>query len=95
MEFLLDFLPIIIYILLIILISFCIYFVIRAIKIADQVNILLDDVQQKVSSLNTFFKVIDFTTEKINAISEKVIDSVVSLVGKLFHKRKEESEDYE
>lgn len=94
MEFFLDFLPIIIYILLIILISFCIYFVIRAIKIADQVNLLLEDVQNKISSLNTFFKVINFTTEKINAISEKVIDTVISFFGRLFHKRKDE-EDYE
>ena len=95
MEFLLDFLPIIIYILLIILISFCIYFIVKAIKVAEQVNLLLDDVQNKISTLNTFFKVIDFTTEKINAISERVIDIIVSFFGRLFHKRKEESEDYE
>ena len=95
MEFLLDFLPIIIYILLIVLISFCIYFIVRAIKIADRVDLLLEDVQNKVSSLNTFFKVINFTTDKINAISERVIDTVMSFVGRLFHKRKEKSEDYE
>lgn len=95
MEFLLDFLPIIIYILLIVLISFCIYLIAKAIKIADKVNILLEDVENKISSLNTFFKVIDFTTEKINTISEKIVDGVTSLVGKLFHKRKEEDEDYE
>ena len=95
MEFLLDFLPIIIYILLIILISFCIYFVLKAIKIADRVNLLLEDVENKISSFDAFFKVINFTTEKINAISERVIDAFVSLFGRLFHKRKEESEDYE
>lgn len=95
MEFFLDFLPIIIYILLIVLISFCIYFIIRAIKIADKINALLEDVEQKIGSLNSLFRVIDFTTEKINAISERVIDAVISLFGRLFHKRKEESEDYE
>lgn len=95
MEFLLDFLPIIIYILLIVLISFCIYFVLKAIKIADSVNLLLEDVQDKISTLDGFFKVINFTTEKINAISERIVDAVISLFGRLFHKRKEESEDYE
>jgi len=95
MEFLLDFLPIIIYILLIILISFCIYFVLKAIKIADKVNLLLEDVESKISSLDAFFKVINFTTEKINAISERVVDGVISLFGRLFHKRKEDEEDYE
>lgn len=95
MEFLLDFLPIIIYILLIILLSFCIYFVLKAIKIADKVNLLLENVEDKISSFDAFFKIINFTSEKLNAISEKVVDGVVSLVGKLFHKRKEEDEDYE
>jgi len=95
MEFLLDFLPIIIYILLIFLLSFCIYFVLKAIKIADKVNLLLEDVESKISSLDAFFKVINFTTEKINAISERVVDGVISLFGRLFHKRKEDEEDYE
>ena len=94
MEFLLDFLPIIIYILLIVLISVCIYFMMKAIKIADKVNFLISDIEDKVSSLNAFFKVINFTTEKINAISERVIDGVLKVFTKLFHKRKDE-EDYE
>ena len=92
MEFFLDFLPIIIYILLTVLISVCIYFVIKAIKIADKVNLLLEDVENKISSLDAFFKVIDFTTEKINAISEKVVETIISLFSRLFHKRKEDEE---
>lgn len=95
MEFLLDFLPIIIYILLIVLISVCIYFILKAIKIADKINLLLEDVENKISSFDAFFKVINFTTEKINAISERVIDGALSLFGRLFHKRKEDEEDYE
>lgn len=93
MEFFLDFLPIIIYILLIILIITCICLLVKAIKIADKVNLLLLDVENKIQSLDTFFKVIDFTTEKINAIGERIIDAVVSLFGKLFHRK--EKEDYE
>ena len=93
MEFLLDFLPIIIYILLIVLISVCIYFILKAIKIADRVDALLEDVETKLGSLNAFFKVIDFTTEKINAIGERIVDSVMSVVHKLFHKRKGEDNE--
>lgn len=93
MEFFLDFLPIIIYILLIILILTSIYLVVKAIKIADKVTLMLEDVESKIQSLNAFFKVIDFTTEKINAISERIIDAVVSLFGKLFHRK--DKEDYE
>ncbi len=93
MEFLLDFLPIIIYILLIVLISVCIYFLIKAIKIADKVNLLLEDVEMKLSSLNAFFNAINWTTEKINIISERIVDGVMSVVHKLFNRRKDD--DYE
>ena len=93
MEFLLDFLPIIIYILLIVLISICIYFVVKAIKVTEKVEVLLENVEGKISSLDAFFNIIDFTTEKISVISERLVDGVISLVHKLFHKRKDE--DYE
>ena len=93
MEFLLDFLPIIIYILLIILISVCICFIIKAIKTVDKVNLLLEDIEIKISSFDAFFKVINFTTEKINVIGERIIDGVMSVVHKLFNKRKDD--DYE
>lgn len=90
MEFLLDFLPIIIYILLIILLSVSIYLLVRAIRITNRVELLLDDLEEKVNSLNGFFKIIDFTTDRISIISEKIIEGVITLVKKLFHKRKEE-----
>ena len=93
MEFLLDFLPIIIYILLIILISVCICFIIKAIKTVDKVNLLLENIELKISSLDAFFKVINFTTEKINIIGERIVNGVMSVVHRLFNKRKDD--DYE
>lgn len=93
MEFLLDFLPIIIYILLIVLISICICLMVKAIKTVDKVNLILEDVEAKVSSLDAFFNVINWTTEKINIIGERMVDGVMSVVHKLFNKRKDD--DYE
>ena len=93
MEFLLDFLPIIIYILLIVLISICIYFILKAIKIADRVDALLENVEYKLSSLDAFFNVINFTTEKIGIIGERISDGILSLVRKIFHKRKGEENE--
>ena len=55
MEFLLDFLPIIIYILLIILITVCIGILLKTSKTIDKVNMLLDDVEMKLSTLDAFF----------------------------------------
>lgn len=93
MEFLLDFLPIIIYILLIVLISVCIYILLKASKTIDKVNLLLEDVEMKLSTLDAFFNAINWTTEKINIISERIVDGVMSLVHKLFNRRKDD--DYE
>ena len=93
MEFLLDFLPIIIYILLIVLISVCICLLIKALKTIDKINLLLEDVEMKLSTLNAFFNAINWTTEKINIITERIIDGVMSVVHKLFNKRKDD--DYE
>ena len=93
MEFLLDFLPIIIYILLIVLISICIYFILKAVKIADRIDALLENVEYKLSSLDAFFKVINFTTEKLNIIGERITDGILSLVHKIFHKRKGEENE--
>ncbi len=94
MEFLLDLLPIIIYILLIVLLVIGIYVLIRAINIANRIDVLLDNVEEKVNSLNGFFKVLNFTTDKITIVSERLMDGIVSVIKKLFHKRKEE-DDYE
>ena len=94
MEFLLDLLPIIIYILLIVLLVIGIYVLIRAINIANKIDVLLDNVEEKVNSLNGFFKVLNFTTDKITIVSERLMDGIVSVIKKLFHKRKEE-DDYE
>jgi len=93
MEFLLDFLPIIIYILLIVLISVCIYILLKASKTIDKVNLLLEDVEMKLSALDAFFNAINWTTEKINIISERIVDGVMSVVHKLFNRRKDD--DYE
>ena len=93
MEFLLDFLPIIIYILLIVLISVCIYILLKASKTIDKVNFLLEDVEMKLSTLDAFFNAINWTTEKINIITERIVDGVMNVVYKLFNRRKDD--DYE
>lgn len=95
MEFLADFLPIIIYILLIILLVVGIYLLVRAIRIAAKIENILDNVESKVNSLNELFRIIDMTTNKISIIGEKITSGLISLVQKLFHKRKEEETDYE
>ena len=78
MLFLQEFLPIIIYFLLIILLIVGIILGVKAIKAIGKVEQVVDDVNKKVESLNGFFSVIDFTTDKIVSLSDKLIDLIVN-----------------
>ena len=100
MEFLLDFLPIVIYFLIIAILVIGIIFGVKAIRTMDKVDRLVDDVQEKVESLDSMFNIIDFVTEKVSSVSDRVIDFVGNWVSKLWFRKskkniEEEEEDYE
>ena len=65
MEFWLTFLPLVIYILLIILLVVGIVLGIKTIITMTKVEKVVDNVNEKVESLNSVFNLIDFTTDKI------------------------------
>ena len=88
MDFWLSFLPIIIYILLIILLVIGIILGIKSIITINKVEKVVDDVNEKVESLNGLFQIVDFTTDKLVSITDKVIDGVSSLASRLFFKKK-------
>jgi len=54
----------------------------------DKLDRVVDDVNDKVQSLNGLFSLIDFTTEKVVTITDKITDTLGGLFGKLFNKRK-------
>ncbi len=91
-SFLQTSLPIIVYVLLIILIIVGIVLGIRAIQVLNKVDKVVDDVNDKVQTLNGFFNLIDFTTDKIVSITDKVVDGVSGLIGRIF-KRKDEIDE--
>src|SRR5574344_928943 len=90
-------LPIIIYILLIMLLIIGIILGIKLIITIDKVNDIVDDLEEKMGSLNNIFKVINFTSNKLGLLSSKVIDAVTSFINKLIGVRngKEDEDDYE
>lgn len=83
-----DVLPIIIYILLIILLIVGIILGVRSIKTLKKIDAVIDDVNDKVQSLNGLFNIIDFTTDKIVSITDKVVEGVSGLIGRIFHSKK-------
>lgn len=90
-----NILPIILYILGSILLVILIILGIKLIITMNKIDNVVDDISGKVSSLNGFFSVIDFTTDKLSLISDKVVDSATSLINKIFKNRKEEIEEDE
>lgn len=88
-----EILPMIIYLLLIVLLIILIVLGIKIIFVVDKTDKLLSDVQEKVDSFNGVFKLIDMTSEKISIGVSAIIENIISLVNKIFRKRKDE--DYE
>ena len=61
----------------------------------DKVNKVVDDVSDKVNSLNGIFSFIDRTTNSFALITDTVINSVTSFIFKIFKGRKKKKEDLE
>lgn len=67
---------------------------IKTITMVNKINNIAEDINTKLGSLNGFFSIIDFTTDKLATITDKFVESVSSLIRRLF-KRKKEEEEYE
>ena len=91
MDFLLKFLPIIIYILLIIILVIGIILGIKSIATLTKVEKVVDDVNDKVHSLDKIFSVIDFTTDKIALVTDKAVEGIASVFSKIFTSRKKKN----
>lgn len=77
-------------ILLIVLIILGIKLIITMNKITE----ITDDINTKLKSLNGFFSIIDFTTDKLATITDKFVEAITSLIRRIFNgKKKEEYED--
>ena len=88
MSFLLEFLPIVIYILLIIVLVIGIVLAIKCLITLDKVEKVVDNVNDKVRSLDGLFHIIDTTTDRIVLVTDKVVDGVTSLIANLFAPKK-------
>ena len=89
-----ELLPMIIYILLIILLIILIILGIKVILVVDKTDKLIEDVNDKINTFNPVFKLVDLTSSKLTNGITTIVESIISLVNKIF-KRKEEEEDYE
>ena len=88
-----EILPIILYILGSILLVVLIILGIKIIVVMDKLNVTVDNINTKINSLNGIFHVIDFTTDKLAMISDKVAGAITAFIKKIFNKDKETEEE--
>lgn len=98
--FLSTYLPILIYILLCILIVLLIIISVKVIGTMNKVGEIIEDVDNKVKSLNGVFSIVDTVTDKLSALTEVLSDSIILFVRGLFRRKKKkdieiEEEDYD
>ena len=85
-----EVLSIILYILGSILLIVLIILGIKMIITMNKIGEITDDINTKLKSLNGFFSVRDFTTDKLATITDKFVEGVTSLIRRIFKKKKEE-----
>lgn len=88
-----EFLLLTLYFLLIILVIIFIILGIKLIKTLKKVDVVIDDVNVKMSQVGGIFNIIDKTTDYAAAISDKVISGISGFITTLFKKKKGRDED--
>ena len=93
--FLQSYLPVCVNILLIILIIFVIILVLRIINFIDRANVILDDIESKVGSLNGLFNLIDFTTNKVESFTNRFFDLSSIFASRILKSKKKRKNNKE
>ena len=93
MEFLNVILPVLLYTFGIILLIVLIILGIRMFNFLEKADRVLEKIDRRVDSLDNFFMVMDKTTSSITTITDKISFSVISLISRLFSKKKRNKED--
>lgn len=86
-----ELLLILLYVLGSILLVVLIILGIKLINTMNKINIVVDDINKKVSSLDGLFSVVDMATDKLSLLSDRMVDGITFLIKKIFgHKKRKE-----
>lgn len=85
-----EILPIILYVLGSILLVVLIILGIKLIITMNKIEVVVDDINKKVKTLDGFFSMIDFTTDKLAMLSDRVVDTITLFIKKIFRRKEEE-----
>ena len=88
-----TFLLMMLYILGSILLVVLIVLGIKLIGTVSKVDRILDELELKVRSFDKMFSVVDSITDSMAVVSDKIVDSIVYLIRKIFSGRKRKEEE--
>jgi hypothetical protein len=88
-------LPVVLYVLGIILLVILIILSIRLLKAMNNINKIIEDVDVKVKSLNGIFQIIDFTTDKLSVVTDRITDVISNFLLRIFKKKESEEKENE
>ena len=91
----LEFLPIVLYLLGITLLVILIILGIKLIHTVDKTNEILEDAYNKTKSLDSVFDVIDKFTDTVSNINDSVVGIVSGIVSKIVNRKKNKEEEEE
>lgn len=94
-DFLNTLLPILLYTAGITLLIVLIIIGVKIIRTMNRVEDIVEDVDQKMKSLDGVFHIIDTTADKISFLTDKVVDVISSFVIKLFNKKYNKTKETE
>lgn len=88
MDEILNYFPIILYLLGATLLIILIILGVKLIYTVNKTNEILDDAYNKTKSLNGFFNAIDSITDILSSMSDSIVNNITGIIGKLFKKRR-------
>ena len=83
-----EFLQILLYVLGSILLLALIILTVKLIMSVDRVNAILDDVEDKMKTIDEVFAVIDKVTDSVSLMSDRIVDGLAGIVSKIFTTKK-------
>lgn len=90
MELVSNYFTITLYLLGIVLLVVLIILGIKMIKILNKVDDVVEDVNDKVESLNGVFKLVEKTSDSLGAITTSIVTTFSTVVAKIINKKNNE-----
>ena len=87
-----EVLPVILYILGAILLVALIVLTVKLIITMNKIEKVVDNITEKVSTLDKLFEIVGLVTGKFTAVTDKIVDVAASLVEKVFKRKGEKDE---